>query len=487
MKARRQSERSCRQGGSALLIAIFALLLISVVGIALLISTGADSALAGNYRTSTGAYYAAAAGLEEARGRLLWKNPDFINKSGTYPTLFTGQGTSFGLTDVLYILNPAASETVDPANSSSKYADAEYGTEFSWLLSGANVQTPVTSDSAVAGIPGPLYKWVRMNAITEKALKMDVNADGTYDQVTPLYYDGTGLNLNSSGVQALEITAFAYMPDNSTKLLQYVVVPNSLNFNFPAALTVIGSPGNDVQFMGPGTPDFKINGNDNFAVGSCAPGPTPGYAIGYAGGGGSSGITATPAANYQGVGGSSTVPSVSPVSISGFPASFQTPAALNALVQNIEQTADAVLTPVSPQPAVYGGNLPAAMSISNPMTIVVNGDLDLTSWHGIGYGLLIVTGNFTYDPDATWNGVVLVIGEGNFVSTKGGTNQFNGAMLLAKTTTGGSPLSTFGAASFSQTGGSPSGYGIYYSSCWVKTALAPTSYRVLSFREITPP
>jgi Tfp pilus assembly protein PilX len=44
-----------RQAGTALLIAIFALLLISVVGIAMLVSTGVDTALAGNYRTSTGA------------------------------------------------------------------------------------------------------------------------------------------------------------------------------------------------------------------------------------------------------------------------------------------------------------------------------------------------------------------------------------------------------------------------------------------------
>ena len=47
--------------GAALLIAIFALLLISVVGIALIVSSGTDSALARNYRTSANAYYAALA------------------------------------------------------------------------------------------------------------------------------------------------------------------------------------------------------------------------------------------------------------------------------------------------------------------------------------------------------------------------------------------------------------------------------------------
>ena len=61
MKQERKARKRPPQAGTALLIAIFALLLISVVGIAMLVSTSADTALAGNYRTSTGAYYGALA------------------------------------------------------------------------------------------------------------------------------------------------------------------------------------------------------------------------------------------------------------------------------------------------------------------------------------------------------------------------------------------------------------------------------------------
>ena len=56
--------------GIALIISIFVLMLISVVAIALIVSSGTESALAGNYRSSTGVYYAAMAGLEEARAAL---------------------------------------------------------------------------------------------------------------------------------------------------------------------------------------------------------------------------------------------------------------------------------------------------------------------------------------------------------------------------------------------------------------------------------
>jgi len=80
------------ESGAAMLIAVFALMLISVVAVALVISSGTDSSLAGNYRTATSAYYASLAGLEEARGRLLWKNQDFVNKTGSYSSVFDPSG-----------------------------------------------------------------------------------------------------------------------------------------------------------------------------------------------------------------------------------------------------------------------------------------------------------------------------------------------------------------------------------------------------------
>src|SRR5277367_470124 len=144
MSDKRAARRSTqpRQSGAAMLIAIFALLLISVIAIALVVTSGTNSSLAGNYRTATSAYYAGVAGLEEARGRLLWKNPDYINISNSYSNLLTTGGVpSWGLTQVLYITNPAPGETVDPTSSiATNYPDTEYGQEFSWGLSGAAVQ-----------------------------------------------------------------------------------------------------------------------------------------------------------------------------------------------------------------------------------------------------------------------------------------------------------------------------------------------------------
>jgi len=286
-----KSKRGRREAGAALLIAIFALMLISVVAIALVVSTGADTSLAGNYRTASGAYYAALAGLEEARGRLLWKNPDYLN----LPGLFSGTGQpAWSLTQVVYITNPATGETVDPTSSvPANYPDTEYASEFPWGLSGSVVQqiasvSPLTS----AGIPGPNYKWVRINPVTEQALNLDVNGDGVLDGAGVLFYDpaylnssynpAPGLLVSSAGspptpptttsVQALEITALAVLPNGSRRLLQYIVAPSvisplySMNsaptvqaLNFPAALTLLG---NGVTFVAPGNANFWVNGQD---------------------------------------------------------------------------------------------------------------------------------------------------------------------------------------------------------------------------------
>jgi len=192
-----------REAGSAMLIAIFALMLVSVVAIALVISSGTDTALAGNYRTSSSAYYGAVAGLEEARGRLLWKNPDFINKTGSYTNvLFDASGSmpAWCVNKVLYITNPAPGETVDPAGPNpANYQDTEYVQEFPGGLGSATVLPYVPSVSGGVTVPsgtlpGPSYKWVRINAINEPSLKLDVNGDGNTTDPAALYYDPAHVN-----------------------------------------------------------------------------------------------------------------------------------------------------------------------------------------------------------------------------------------------------------------------------------------------------
>jgi len=64
------------QQGIALLIAIFALLLISGAAIGMIVMSGTESAINANYRRSTITFYHGSAGLEEARERMVPCSPN---------------------------------------------------------------------------------------------------------------------------------------------------------------------------------------------------------------------------------------------------------------------------------------------------------------------------------------------------------------------------------------------------------------------------
>lgn len=483
------------------MIAIFVLLLISVVAIALLVSSGTETALGANYRSSSAVYYAALAGLEEARGRLLQRNPNSI-------AAYSAPGILGSLSTTVYIVNPSSGENVAPWDSSNTYYDNEYQSEFGVAVT-TTTSYPINSVWVGNTYPGPMYKWVRINAVTEQSMHTDVDNDGTTDTTPLLYYDLAHLDFNgnpwpslitvpssatpsppATAGQALEITALASLPNGSKKMLQYVVAPIYPSLSFPSAVTLSG---NNVTFASPNSSSFKIDGTDQAVSGVCSPSgsPPPVYAVGYTNSSDSSQTNITgaiqPAANksnYTGYGGAT--PDVGLVGPGGvgpsLAANLQSVGRLNTLVQAITQSADVVVNGPATQSV-----MPSAMSATNPMTIVVNGDLTLNGWHATGYGVLLVTGTFTYDPDAYWDGIVLVIGKGEIYSHQGGVGTINGALFLAKTVdASGNPLppsSPLGAPYFDYTSGAGS-YGVNYSSCAVQWAQSTLTYKVLSFHEI---
>jgi hypothetical protein len=469
---------SSRERGAALVIAIFSLMLISVVATSLILTAGTQTAIRSNYKSSMHAFYDAKAGVEEARGRLWTGNPNTIANC-----VFPGGG-SMPIGRVCYITNPSAGETVDPTvlDPSNPYADFEYKQEWGYDVTSAAVQPFISSVSPVpsANIAGPLYKWVRITPRTEASGNLDIDADGTIG-ITPLFFDGLNVFDNTGGVpagaQLLTITSLAVTPYGSRRMVQYTVTTGSLAAalpTFPSALTLVG---NNVAFTGSSKPGYAINGNDMDAL----PGNPSGVsAIAFTNSNDSSSSNVTagavPATDYLSPTGT---PAIGPVTL---PTLFQTPSSLETLVQNITQSADAVITGPVTQSDTHNV-MPAGMSATSPMITVVNGDLTISDWRSTGYGLLLVTGTLTYDPDASWNGIILVIGKGQFISTQNGNGSINGVLLIAQThdPVSGKLLSALGPASFKQTGQAG---GIHYSSKFVAGAQSLVPYQVLSFREI---
>ena len=481
------------QRGAALVIAIFSLMLISVVATSLILTAGTQSAIKSNYKSAMQAFYDAKAGLEEARGRL-WANanpnpniPDPVT-SCVFPA---GSGGNMPIGQICYIINPSGGEIVDPTNLnlSNPYADFEYQQEWNTAPTGAQL---IPSTSATAGIAGPLYKWVRITPRTNQSA-------GFPGDNSPLFFTGQNSDSNPTAAQVLTITSLAVTPYGSRRMVQYTVAASAFTAaltTFPSALTL---DGNGVSYAGPqangggqgqgqgNNSNFHIDGNDLNGL--------PGVpAIGYTNSNDGSNVSkaALPSTNYlspAGVPNVGFLPASTPQMPGGLPSILQTPSGLDSLVQSITRGADLVVTPSSG--TADQTSLPPAMSVSaqnpnpTPMVVVVNGNFNLHG-NGTSYGLLLVTGTLDYDPDASWNGVILVIGKGIFTSNKNGQGGITGAVLVAQTRTRDAaftllPDPNLGAASFSQTGG---GKGIHYSSNSVAAAQGLIPYQVLSFREI---
>jgi hypothetical protein len=500
------------EAGVALVLAIFTLMLISVIATSLILMAGTATAIKTNYKTSMHAFYDAKAGLEEGRNRVSPTNPNNVNAC-----MFPVAGEPMPLNQVCYIVNPASGETVDPTDTSSGYGDAEWTSEFPSQTQ--NVPTPVNSNSPVAsaGIGGPLYKWVRVTPATEWSLGVDVNGDASINSNDRLFLGPDGHQFPFSGVgypsdgstQVFGITALAVTPSSGysgRRLLQYTVaqkpllkglLPNAtLAQAFPAALTMVG-PNPDNNWYEPAfSRYFHMNGNDRYSptnAGSCSLAPQamlPAFGVT----GDPSSIQADIASissgrrigNYAGFGGSSSTPSVVDISNNLFNTE-QTKEGLEALVSSLASVATEVVN--GPNPAT---TLPDYGTPANPVIAVVRGTptcpdcpADFTlGGSNVGYGILLVTGTLTVRDTAGWRGLVLVIGKGvvnGDLAASG--SEIDGAMLVAATrdATTGALLPDLSAPLVDWSGGRG---GFYYDSCWMANVAAAFPFQVLSFREI---
>ncbi|MGH9575944.1 MAG: hypothetical protein ACRD3R_00800, partial [Terriglobales bacterium] len=185
---KRQSRKS--ESGVALLMALFALMLLTGIAFTLLFLSDTETSINRNYREQQRAYFAVQAGLAEVRERLTTSNapPHLIVGPTQMPPLANS---------VMYVINPAGgAEVVAPNSAANRYFDTELCHEG---LTGLNLTdpgagVPCPSPSTVPGVYAPFidsdspfstttsalnFKWVR---ITQKA-----NATAA-----PFYVDGGG-------------------------------------------------------------------------------------------------------------------------------------------------------------------------------------------------------------------------------------------------------------------------------------------------------
>jgi hypothetical protein len=131
---------------------------------------------------------------------------------------------------------------------------------------------------------------------------------------------------------------------------------------------------------------------------------------------------------------------------------------------------------------------PCILPASTPDRVIfVNDDFTLTSADS-GAGLLWVTGRLTMEGAASWNGIIVVAGKGEFLRTPAGTGVVSGATVIADLA---GPDNTYGTsddcsagfepASFDESSG---GTGLTaYCNSDVLAATPITKYSVVGFRQ----
>lgn len=288
--ARRKHEK---ERGAALVLALFALLLVSAIGAFMFLASNTETHIDNNYSSGLRAYYAARSGLEEIRDRARYSSTSTIGPGGLADRL--PQDIAGNANGVLYILNPANGEVVDPTDSASKYFDDQLCHDYnSGSIAGVKCATlPGTagwmaSQTSLAPAGGPLsYKWVRINMKTNRtadpyfvdsAAPSDARVcwDGQTEQVSP---GGVSPACDANGMQQVYMLTSLAITQGTRKLLRAEIVGPSIRP--PGAITMeVGSstssnpvPATFNNVLIPATSiDGRVHGLDGFlsAVPACS-------------------------------------------------------------------------------------------------------------------------------------------------------------------------------------------------------------------------
>lgn len=290
-----------KERGMALLLTLFALLLLSGIGLFMVLSSNTETRIDANYGSNMRAYYGARSGLEEVRDRIKYPSSSLGGLADLLPQDIAGNTGG-----VLYVLNPANGETIDPTDITSAYFDddlchaynsgipkgikcGEVPTATNWQLASQLAEAPAT---------GPLaYKWVRITMKTNRTaapffvdqgpaaaamlaagqtgapLDTRICWDGQTEQLLP---SGGNATCDANGMQtvymltSLAVTSQASGVNGARKLLQAEVVAPSIR---PAGVLTTASM-NLATTLNAGVPPVAVDGRVHKLDGTLSTGNT---------------------------------------------------------------------------------------------------------------------------------------------------------------------------------------------------------------------
>lgn len=430
--------------GSALLIAIFVLVILTGMGITLLALTQNEVRTSRIDRHSKQAFYLSEAGIEAGRQRL-------YNLHGSVSQIdpFSDDlDNSAGVNDTV---------DLDPDNVSPTFDSAGKLTGF----------TGVGDD---APVHGPL------------AL-----ADGWY--TVYLTNDPVeGITDQSDDDRLVMLTAVGVGRDRSFEITQVLLEPRRPFPNvFPSTITLLGplptfgdANSSSKVFSGD---DCNGAGDPNLSV------PVVGTIGGAAEANAELGVNPNPTYTSGSESGAAVIsdltdlsdPAVSQSLFGEIDMAWADCEILREMIEDIRSVADVICLE----------GFACALPASSPGRVVfAEGDFDLGGSDS-HEGLIVVTGAFTMGGNVSWSGIVLVVGEGIFIRNGGGNGVISGASLLADIAgpdnvygtsddcTGGTD--GFDSVVYDESGGGTSD--TFYCSTDIAAATPITHYPVIDFRQ----
>ena len=423
--------------GIALVVAMFALIILSMIGLALLSVSSIEVLVNQNSKSSRAAYFAADAGTEEARFRLMTTGGNAIPPPGnTTSAIYIRANTSIDPTSGSASTNPY----FDPEYSVISKRDS-YGTQTT-TASGLNSSTFYTTMQGGSNqVP---YAWVKITRKTEALAGQTVDNDNT-NNTTAVYYGGstvTGMTsqyvrdaTNSpthNGNPIYLVTAMSVESGGAQRKIQTeVVIPP------PVAVTAAINSYNNVGFNG----TLNISGNDE-----CNGGATQVYGVSSHGSIGSLNPSETVVGQPPPPPAAPTGPSLCPNCQFG----YDVPTIINTyknspLFQRIDSAGTNISCSGSPTSCsgsnVNLGTPPNVAPPGSPTNTPVlqyyysPGDLHITSNNSAGYGILIVDGDVTMNGGVYYEGIIISRGTFNFTGGGGNSINIRGAVIAGNSVT----------------------------------------------------
>jgi hypothetical protein len=441
------------EAGIALLIALLVIVLLSAFAFSMVALTTSQLQLGKTIQTQTQVYYAALAGLEEARGRLDSAAPDALS----------GNSLPTAVNQVAYLVNGAMQDPVQPTNPASPYYDIEYAREFSGGLTGASVLTPVSSDQPGAGTVSAIpYKWVRITLKTEYSSGQDVDQDGMLDNSSPVYWDGAHQNVTGTGVPVYKLTALAVDASGIRQMAQAEVAGRVSSYSALAGLatggaaTLTGLAGRKGS-----TSNLVVNGNDTVNTTPCGTAGVPGL------------VTVGTA-------------SISMATVNGIPTATEQVASLPtspaAFINSLRGGATPILNAAPTHVSLVSGGTgyvgtdvvlgtqPSGTTPAQPAIVYSDKPLTISGANSTGDGILLVSGDLSITGGFSYRGLIVVEGTATLASNSTGSIQIQGSVISS------------GNLSADSTQSSSNALRVSYDSCAVIDSFQSLPKTVLAFR-----